>query len=125
MTDMIAFRLWLRRAALAALSTALVACGNYGGDAPAPAGQVAVPSSSATGGGPSSNEMIAAFSQTVYPLLRSYCADCHAGAGPGTPHIAHADPATAYTNVWDQQKVSLAAPETSRLVRRLVADFHH
>ncbi len=115
----------LRRAVLAALSAALVACGNYGGDSAAPAGQVPVPSNPATGGGSSSDEMITAFSQTVFPLLRTYCVDCHAGAGPGTPHIAHADAATAYANVWDQQKVSLTAPETSRLVRRLVTDFHH
>ena len=116
----------LRGIALAALPAALVACGNYGGgdEDSAPVGQVVVPAG-ATAGGSSTDEMVAAFSQTVYPLLRSYCVDCHAGAGPGTPHIAHADPATAYANVWDQQKVSLSSPETSRLVRRLVSDFHH
>ncbi len=119
----------LRAAALVALGASALACGNYGGGgggsgaATAPA---VVPSGAGGGtSGSSQDEMVAAFSQTVFPLLRNYCVDCHAGAGPGTPHIAHADPATAYANVWDNQKVNLTTPDSSRLVRRLVTDFHH
>ena len=37
----------------------------------------------------------AAFAQTVYPLTELYCVACHAGAGPGFPHIAHPDVGTA------------------------------
>jgi hypothetical protein len=68
---------------------------------------------------------VEAFGQTVYPLLTLHCADCHAGSGPGSPSIAHPDVAVAYDAVVRNQKVNLAAPENSRLVRRLVADFHN
>ena len=63
--------------------------------------------------------------QTVHPIVLQYCVDCHAGAGPGTPHLASSDPAVAYRETWYNQKVNLANASTSRLVRRLVADFHH
>lgn len=68
---------------------------------------------------------VAAFTDNVHPLLETHCGECHAGAGPGTPHIAHGDPSTAYRAVVNNQKVNLAAPANSRLVRRLSADFHH
>ena len=68
---------------------------------------------------------VAAFEQTVYPLLTTYCAACHAGIGPGSPSIAHPDVAAAYDAVVFNQKVNLVSPSSSRLVRRLVADFHH
>ena len=78
-------------------------------------------------------DQLTAFSDTVYPILRQYCADCHAGSGPGTPHIAHPDPSAAYGAVVDNQKVNLVAPEpvtnaefTSMLARVLgrPAFFH-
>lgn len=71
------------------------------------------------------DEGLAAFDRTVYPTLREHCADCHAGAGPGTPHIAHPDLQTAYDVVIGTQKVNFGAPETSRLVRRLANDSHY
>ncbi len=66
----------------------------------------------------------APFEATVYPLLRSYCASCHAGAGPGFPHVAHPDAGTAFRAVVDNQKVDLAMPASSRLVERLSLDRH-
>ena len=66
----------------------------------------------------------AAFAQTVYPLTELYCVNCHAGAGPGFPHIAHPDVGTAYRAVVDNQKVNFATPDSSRLVERLVTDNH-
>jgi hypothetical protein len=66
-----------------------------------------------------------AFEAQVYPLLRAYCTQCHVGAGPGFPHIAHPDPETAFRAVVDNQKVNLSMPANSRLVQRLIADQHH
>ncbi len=118
----------LLRALPLLLTAALaVACGEYGGGGGGNGVAGFVPAAASLGGGTSATteESIAAFSQTALPMLREHCVDCHAGSGPGTPHIANADPAVAHSAVMDNQKVSLGAPETSRLVRRLVADFHH
>ncbi len=106
------------------------ACGEFGGGGGGGGGggfSGGGASASLGGGGSSASteERIAAFSATTYPILRDYCTDCHAGSGPGTPHIANADPAVAYAAVVDNQKANLSTPETSRLVRRLVTDFHH
>ena len=68
---------------------------------------------------------VQAFSQTVYPIVREHCADCHAGAGPGSPSIAHPNVDTAFTAIVNSQKVNLTTPNRSRLVRRLIADFHY
>jgi hypothetical protein len=111
---------------LALLGTA---CGDYaggtsGGSGGAP-GPSPAPGPGPIVGGPSDAEMQAAFEQTVQPLLVQYCVECHAGQGPGSPHIASPDPAVGYRETWYNQKVNLANPPTSRLVRRLVADFHH
>jgi hypothetical protein len=113
-------------AAAAALCLALAACGQYGGDGgsgggggdPAPVSGVVDPVTPGVDG-------VAAFQQTVHPMLVEYCTQCHAGAGPGSPSIAHPDPAAAYDAVVINQKVDLANPDRSRLVRRLVADFHN
>ena len=66
----------------------------------------------------------AAFTATVYPITRQYCEGCHAGAGPGFPHIAHPDAGTAYRAVVDNQKVNLMTPANSRLVLRLDPEAH-
>jgi hypothetical protein len=109
---------------LALLGTA---CGDYGGGSAGGAGGAPgpAPDPGGGGGGPSDAEMQAAFEQTVHPILVQYCTDCHAGAGPGTPHVASPDGGTAYRETWYNQKVNLANASSSRLVRRLVADFHH
>lgn len=67
---------------------------------------------------------VAAFSAEVYPLTRQYCVQCHVGAGPGFPHIAHPDAETAFRAVVDNQKVNLVDPSRSRLVQRLATDRH-
>ena len=61
-------------------------------------------------------------SSTLYPILREHCADCHAGDGPGSPHIAHPSVATAYQNVIGQNKVNLADPA---VVAAIVAQAGH
>jgi hypothetical protein len=121
----------IRLAAAAALLFAL-GCGEYGGGGTASSDNSAPPPDSGLppGGtpGPGTGDpaaAMAAFETTVYPLLTQYCTDCHAGAGPGSPHIAQPDLATAYRAVVDNQKVNFSTPASSRLVRRLVADFHH
>ncbi len=113
------------RIGLALAAGLALGCGDYGGGSGITGGDVVLPSQSGTSGA-SESEMIAAFQTTVWePYIVEYCADCHAGSGPGSPHIAHPDVATAYSATMDNQKVNLAAPEQSRLVRRLVTDFHH
>jgi hypothetical protein len=111
---------------LALLGTA---CGDYGGGGSGGSGGAPGPGPGPgpgpAPGGPSDAEMQAAFEQTVHPIVTQYCVECHAGAGPGTPHVASPDGGTAYRETWYNQKVNLANPSTSRLVRRLVADFHH
>lgn len=75
--------------------------------------------------GLSVTEQVTSFETTVYPLLRDNCVNCHGGNGPGAPQIAHPDPASAWSATVDNQKVNFSNPSQSRLVRRLVADFHH
>ena len=88
---------------LAAASLSL-ACGDYGGSS---GGNSAAPSDgflnlSAPAGG------VDAFSTTVYPLLRQYCAACHEGNGPGSPHFAQPNVGAAYQALTTQGKVNLA-----------------
>lgn len=113
--------LGLRALLLAVAVSALVACGSSGGGGESVAGG-SIPGG---GGAGASAESMAAFTSGVYPLVRTNCATCHAGAGPGTPSIAHPDAASAYSVILSNQKVNFANPAQSRLVRRLVADFHY
>ncbi len=115
------------RALLLAYSVAaFAACGNYDGGSN-DNGIVAGPSStqSASNVGPDREEMIEAFEANTFELLRGYCAECHAGDGPGFPDIASAEADIAFDAVMDYQKVNLVVPETSRLVRRLLSDLHY
>jgi len=66
----------------------------------------------------------AAFVANVHPITTQYCVQCHAGSGPGFPHIAHPDGETAFRAVIDNQKVNLLDPARSRLVERLRTDRH-
>lgn len=116
-----------RALVLVALATSLLACGDYSGgaaQAPAAAGPTnGAPVPPLSAGDPAAAS--AAFDTTVRPLLlNNGCEDCHAGAGPGSPHISHLDLETGYQAVVSSQKVNFANPGSSRLVRRLVADFH-
>jgi hypothetical protein len=113
--------------ATALVMALLAACGESSGDGPDGAARAAAaaPGGFSGGGVANAGESVQAFAQTVFPLLSQHCSDCHAGSGPGSPHIAHADIATAHAAVVDNQKVSLSTPINSRLVRRLAADFHY
>lgn len=96
-----------------------VACGDFGGGASGTqSGPQQLLSGAASAGG------VDAFEATVYPIMRLYCAECHEGAGPGSPHIASANAQTAYLDVVNQGKVNLAVPASSRLVQK-VAGGHN
>jgi len=102
----------------------LAGCGDYGGsdtDTSILANNVG----SSQPAGLSVTEQVTSFEATVYPVLRTYCDNCHGGSGPGGPQVAHPDSAVAWSAVVDNQKVNFSNPVSSRLVRRLAADFHH
>ena len=108
------------------LLVALIAagCGDYSGSDT----DTSILANNVGGGLPqglSVTEQVTSFEQTVYPLLRANCDQCHGGSGPGAPQIAHPDSATAWSAVVDNQKVNFSDPASSRLVRRLAADFHY
>lgn len=67
-------------------------------------------------------ESSGAFSTTVYPLLTSYCSDCHAD-GATRPYLASSNVDTAYDAA--KSRMSLTAPFSSRLVERLRDDRHN
>ncbi|MFE8069807.1 LamG domain-containing protein [Marinobacteraceae bacterium S3BR75-40.1] len=62
------------------------------------------------------------FSSTVYPLLSSYCSDCHV-EGVQTPYFASDDVDVAYDAA--QAKIDLNNPAASRFVVRLRDEFHN
>ncbi len=112
----------------------LAACGGGGGGGGGGDDASAQATSTGTSGGSSGSAFIptgngidgeSAFAQTVYPLTSQYCTGCHAGAGPGFPHLAHPDQGTAYRAVIDNQKANFANPDASRLVLRLSVDQHY
>ncbi len=67
----------------------------------------------------------AAFASTVYPLLTEYCSRCHVSSAnsPQSPYFASADVNEAYAAV--QSKIDLDNPDDSRLVIRLLNEFHN
>lgn len=62
------------------------------------------------------------YSSTVYPLLTEYCSDCHV-EGQQTPFIGSSDVDTSYLAA--QSRISLETPGNSRLVQRLLNEFHN
>jgi hypothetical protein len=68
---------------------------------------------------------VEAFSTTVHPIVRQYCAACHEGNGPGSPHFAQANASAAYQAITSQGKVNLGNPPSSRIVVKLVSLAHH
>ncbi|WP_417538460.1 LamG-like jellyroll fold domain-containing protein [Marinobacter sp.] len=62
------------------------------------------------------------FGSTVYPVLRTYCAECH-GDGGQTPYVASDNVDIAYQQ--SQSRIDLNSPENSRFVVRLRRDFHN
>jgi hypothetical protein len=111
--------------ALAAIAV-LSACGDYGGGGSGTAGSSSASPPTGSGGSlPDPVQSIPAFENRVLPLLQANCASCHAGAGPGSPAIAHSDTTTAYYATVNNQKVNLGNPIDSRLVQRLAVDLHY
>jgi hypothetical protein len=111
------------RVTLAALlATLFCACGDYGGGSSnqnsAAAGDGFLDLSAPAGG-------VNAFQATVHPLVRQYCAACHEGNGPGSPHFAQPDVAAAYQAITGQGKVNLGTPSSSRIVVKLVSLAHN
>jgi hypothetical protein len=124
---------------VALLALSVAACGGGGGGgsgreaavAGAAGGNGSAGSGSSAGGTlPGGGTLLpgadsqAAFGQTVFPLSRQFCVQCHAGAGPGFPQVSHPDEGTAYRAVIDNQKVNLTLPVSSRMVQRLLPERH-
>ncbi len=67
----------------------------------------------------------ALFSNSVYPLLRQYCVNCHApnAAVPQSPFFADSDVSAAYEA--SRKLINLDQPELSRFVARLGGEFHN
>ncbi len=65
------------------------------------------------------------FSTTVYPLLNTYCAGCHAdsAAVPQSPFFASTDVDAAYSAALT--RMDLETPANSRFVIRLGSEFHN
>jgi len=97
------------------------ACGDFSGGASG--GSSVEPDAffdlSASAGG------IEAFSNSVYPIVRQYCLDCHEGNGPGSPHFAHPNVDTAYQAIVGQGKVNLGNPSASRIAVKVGSLAHH
>lgn len=69
---------------------------------------------------------VAAFQQTLYPLLRStanFCVGCHGATQ--IPTFADADVTVAYNVITTQQKVNLTNPDLSRIYLRPAVDRHN
>ena len=67
----------------------------------------------------------ALFGSTVHPLLKTYCARCHASnaGSPQAPYFADATVDAAYSAA--RSKINLDTPALSRLVVRLRQEFHN
>lgn len=114
-----------RRVLALMLATFLAACGDYSGSDTDTSILANNPAGAGLPQGLSVADQVTSFETTVYPVLRANCVNCHGGNGPGAPQIAHPNPATAWSATVDNQKVNFSDPASSRLVRRLAADFHH
>ena len=71
---------------------------------------------------PASNEL---FSTTVYPLLETYCANCHTNSAtiPISPYFASSDISEAYEAA--KARIDLDNPANSRFVGRIRDEFHN
>ena len=65
------------------------------------------------------------FADSVYPLLRQFCVNCHApdAPQPQAPFFASADVEAAYEA--SRKLINLDQPELSRFVARLGGEFHN
>jgi hypothetical protein len=130
-------------------ATALMGCvqgddpvpGDIVGDTPQPPGSTPPPSTPPTTTPPDTTPPpvdpstpttqpaatdVAAFEQTLFPLLRSsanFCVGCHGVSQ--IPTFAVADVMTAYSVITTQQKVNLTNPNLSRIYLRPAVDRHN
>ncbi|MFC4698760.1 LamG domain-containing protein [Glaciecola siphonariae] len=67
----------------------------------------------------------ALFESTVYPLLETYCSECHQSSAsiPISPYIGSSDVAEAY--LASISKINLDLPKDSRMVERVRDEFHN
>jgi hypothetical protein len=65
---------------------------------------------------------VAAFQQTVYPIVRNYCASCHSTGVQ--PFFASTSVQNSHDALINNQKVDLTTPANSALVLRLSVDRH-
>ncbi len=67
------------------------------------------------------------FANTVYPVLRNNCVECHAENAqiPQSPYFSSDDVDAAYEATKLSQKMDLGNPANSRLVIRLRSEFHN
>jgi len=65
------------------------------------------------------------FGSTVYPVLRTYCVDCHIedSSTAQQPYLASADVDAAYEAA--KSRITIDSPDSSRLVTRLRNEFHN
>ncbi len=108
-----------------ALVVFALGCGDYGGGGSSSGG--GGPVAATAFAAPDPTVAMASFQTTVHPLVTQYCGPtCHVGTGtPGSPFLGLNDVDGSYRAIVDNQKVNFSNPGASRLVRRLVADFHH
>jgi|GEM_PF-1761171 len=87
--------------------------------------QLTAPTQKDPGASKNFPESTGVFSSTVYPLLTTYCSDCHSDAATlaQQPYFASANIDTAYEAV--KTKIDLLTPSSSRLVLRLGGEFHN
>ena len=95
-----------------------LACGEFGGSSSGSARQSANALNLTA-----SAAQLESFEATLHPMLRTYCAECHEGNGPGTPHFARPEVNSAHQALMSQGKANLANPSASRLVVK-VAQGH-
>lgn len=70
-------------------------------------------------------DSVAAFGESVHPLLTQYCATCHDGKLAGVVAIANATVQTAHDAVIQGNLASLTNPSSSILVTRLSVQKHY
>ncbi|MEM9102669.1 MAG: LamG domain-containing protein [Pseudomonadota bacterium] len=87
--------------------------------------QLVAPTLRDPGSSKSFPEDSALFQSTVYPIVRTYCAECHSddAAFAQKPFFASADVDAAYDAV--RNKIDLDSPASSRMVVRLSSEFHN
>lgn len=114
-----------RFTALILTSLLAAACGVYeGGDTVAPG---PTNTAFAATAGIAEADQIAAFEDTLFPVLRDYtCEECHTTADGRAPFdLADSNSTTAFRAIVDNNRVNFGNPGASRLVARLASDNHH